>query len=460
MILLISQAVILLKLFEFRRILQKNEKNHSIFNKVENFIFAPATKERYKIRQNAFTRNRKFPFELLILSLINMPKRTMSIELQSFFNYLRRGVGRIVSITTSAFTQSRQKLSPDVFVGINGVVLDEYYTDNEERVTLWEGHRLLSIDGSYICLPYSEELKEIYGTYNNQKKTEDVILGRASVLYDVLNNIVIEGFLLPKSEGEITIAYDHVKQLQRNDLVILDRGYPSFGLAYEILEKEAGFLFRCKHEYNNITKQFMKSDKQEDIVEIKCKQKQSFENKSYTKDSTIQVRLIKILLDSGEVELLMTSLIDKEKYPHGCFKALYFKRWGIETYYDRLKNILNVENFSGLTNQAILQDFQCALFISNVQSLIIEEAQQSANEKYNKRRYEYKINTSVSLGFLKYRILDLFINRGAKATLEELEKILIEQVVPVRKNRKFIREHDKYRQRLKPPMFKNRKRTI
>ena len=457
---LISKAFILKIIFEIERILLKNEKNHSIFNKVESFIFAPATKEKYKINQNAFTRNRKFPFELLILSLINMPKRTLSIELQSFFSYLRRGVGRFVSITTSAFTQSRQKLSPEVFVGINGVIIDEYYTDNDERVTLWNGHRLLSIDGSYICLPYSEELKSIYGIYRNQNKADDVILGRVSVLYDVLNDIVLEGFLLPKSEGEITMAHDHIKQIRKNDLVILDRGYPSFGLAYEILENESDFLFRCKHEFNNVTKQFMASDKRDDIVEIKSKQKQSFKNKIYTKDSNIQVRLTKIPLDSGEVELLMTSLIDSKKYPYECFKDLYFKRWGIEIYYDRLKNILNVENFSGLTNQAILQDFQCALFVSNVQSLIIEEAQLSANKKYNKRKYEYKINTSVSLGFLKYRILDLFIKKGAKITLEELEKILIEQVVPIRRNRKFKREPDKYRARSKPPMFKNRKGLI
>jgi len=41
-----------------------------------------------------------------------------------------------------------------------------------------------------------------------------------------------------------------------------------------------------------------------------------------------------------------------------------------------------------------------------------------------------------------------------------LETILIEQVVPIRKGRKFKREPDKYRQRTKPPMFKNRKRLI
>jgi hypothetical protein len=363
-------------------------------------------------------------------------------------------------VTTSAFSQSRQNLSPDVFAGMNQVVIDEYYTDNEERVSLWKDHRLLGVDGSYITLPYSEALKEIYGTSNNQNKTDDVILGRVSVLYDVLNNMVLEGFLSPKSEGEIPLAHRHVKRLSGNDLVIFDRGYPSFGLAYEILEMGADFLFRCKHNYSRITKAFMESDKQEDIIEIKSKQKQSFKDKSYTKDSFIKVRFVKVLLDSGEVELLMTSLLDREVYPMECFKPLYFMRWGVETYYGRLKNILNVENFSGLTRQAILQDFQCALFISNVQSLIVEEAQNEADQKYKNRKYEYKINTSVSLGFMKYRILDLFMSKGAETTLKELEEILVEQVVPIREGRKFKRSPDKYRQRTKPPMFKNRKRLI
>ena len=436
----------------------KNEKNNCIFFQIERFIFAPSTKLRYKTKEKAFTRKRKITFELLILSLLNMPKRTLSLELCSFFSYLKGRIsGVVTNVTTSAFTQRRQNISPEVFVGMNQVITDEYYSDNEERVSLWNGHRLLGVDGSYINLPYSKDLYEIYGAYNNQKKTDDVILGRVSVLYDVLNNMVIEGFLRPKSQGEISLAREHVKKLQENDLVIFDRGYPCFDLAYKTLVKRSDFLFRCKHSHSSVTKRFMNSNKQEDIVKIKPTQNQSFKDKPYTKDNVITVRLLKVKLDSGEIELLMTSLLDNEKYPYKVFKSLYFKRWGVETYYDRLKNILRVENFSGLKHQAILQDFQCALFISNVQSLIIEEAQEAADEKYKDRKYEYKINTSVSLGFLKYRILDLFINKGGKATLKELEGLLVEQVVPIRKGRKFKRDHDKYRQRTKPPMFKNRK---
>ena len=123
------------------------------------------------MRETAFIRSRKLPFELLLLSMINMLKRSISLELHSFFNYIQLKFDKaLVSISSSAFTQSRQKLSPDVFIGINNILVNEFYSDNEQRLKLWKGHRLLSIDGSIIMLPYSQALKDIYGVINNQKR--------------------------------------------------------------------------------------------------------------------------------------------------------------------------------------------------------------------------------------------------------------------------------------------------
>jgi Transposase DDE domain len=411
--------------------------------------------------ETAFIRNRKLPFELLILSMLNMLRRTIALELYSFFNYLKLKFDKpLISISSSAFTQSRQKLSPDIFIGMNDVLIKEFYSDNDQRVKLWESHRLLSIDGSTIILPYSESLKETYGVLNNQKKTDDVIIARVSVLYDVSNDIVLQGTLSAFKNGEISLAHNHIKEIKKGDILILDRGYPSFELAYNILEKQADFIFRCKHNFSNVTKQFIQSRQNECILEIRPKQHQLFKDKRIKANSSITVRLIRIKLDSGEDELLMTSLTDQTKYPYHIFKDLYYKRWAIETFYNRFKNIISVENFSGLTQQAILQDFNCALFISNVQSLIIEEAQEKADQKEQDRTYEYKINSSISLGFLKNRIIDLFINKGAEKTLEELEDIIMQYTIPIRPGRKNKRDIDKYRQRTNPPMFKNRKTII
>ena len=390
-----------------------------------------------------------------------MPKRTLCLEFQDFFSYLRKGFNTLTrKITTSAFTQSRRNLSPDVFNGMNQVLVDEFYSDNEERVNLWEGYRLLAVDGSIISLPFSKDLKEQYGVVNTHSKVDDYILGRVSVLYDVLNNLALDGILCSTTIGEIALAQNHVKLLGEKDLVILDRGYPCFDLAYRIIEQGADFLFRCKYSFNNVTKQFMAQNSDDSIVEIKAAKDTKFNTKHYTQNTTIKVRLIKVRLDNGEIELLMTSLLDSKKYPCKCFKSLYYQRWGVETYYDRLKNILTLENFSGLTQHAILQDFQCAIFISNVQTLIIAEAQQGIKNKYDKRKYEYKINSSICLGLMKYKIIDLFVNKGSETTLKELEEILIEHVVPIRKGRSFKRDVDKFITRKKPPMFKNRKRVL
>jgi len=65
--------------------------------------------------------------------------------------------------------------------------------------------------------------------------------------------------------------------------------------------------------------------------------------------------------------------LDDKKYPSKIFKNLYFQRWGVEKFYDEFKNKLKVEHFSGYSKHSILQDFYVALFVSNIQSLIVGE---------------------------------------------------------------------------------------
>lgn len=390
-----------------------------------------------------------------------MPKRTLCLELRDFFAHMEKGRSNIVNkITSSAFTQRRQQLSPDIFPDMNRILTKEYYTDNVERVKLWEGFRLLAIDGSKITLPYSDGLKTEYGFAKNQSPAEDVVQARASVLYDVLNEMTIDAMLAPTEQGEITLAHQHVQHVRPDDLLLLDRGYPSFHLAYDILERGANFVFRCKHDFSNVTRDFIASGKEESFVEIAPQQNGSFKGLPYKANHRLKVRLIRILLDSGEIELLMTSLTDKERYPYQSFKPLYFKRWGIETFYNRIKNIMVVENFSGLNSIAIQQDFHCAIFITNVQSLIIDEAMPRVNEGCKGRKLKYKINSSVSLGIMKYHIIDIFMNNSTEKALKKLEDELVTHLVPVKPNRKFLRDTQKYRKRTRPLMFKNRKNVI
>ena len=209
----------------------------------------------------------------------------------------------------------------------------------------------------------------------------------------------------------------------------------------------------------------MNSDLIELITEIKPvipHRKVNLIKKLFFKNKAIKIRLIKVLLESGEVEMLVTSLLNQTKYPLGEFKDLYFKRWGIETLYDKLKNKLLIEQFTGYAEASILQDFYCTLFLSNIQSLLTSEANDELKMNNIKdTKYEYKINTNLSIGFIKTRLIELFSEQNhTENTLTELEALFIKNLIPIRPNRTFKRNTLKYRKRKKPPITKNFKQAF
>ena len=91
----------------------------------------------------------------------------------------------------------------------------------------------------------------------------------------------------------------------------------------------------------------------------------------------------------------MTILTDSRKYSSGLFKELYFLRQGIETFYDELKNKLKVEYFAGYSKISIQQDFFCAIFISNLQSAIVNDLEEELVLQNARRMHDYQVNTLI-----------------------------------------------------------------
>ena len=393
---------------------------------------------------------------MLIIS--NLIRKSLSLELANFVSYFNEtNSEKLSTFTQSAFIQSRNKIKPEVFKHLSSVLVSEFYTDNDLSIKLWDGFRLLAIDGSMINLPDTEELEDFYGRTRNQTDS-GVVQARTSVLYDVLNKIVIDSKLAPNNIGEIILAKEHLSYTKKGDLLIYDRGYPSFELVFLHNKLGVDYLFRVKADFNNVVKTFVQSEKTSQIVEIRPTQNMSFKDKDFTKESTEKVRLIKVMLDNGTCEILMTSLLNSKRFKTKMFKELYFKRWKVETFYDELKNKLKVENFSGYSKNTIQQDFNVAIFISNLQSLIVNDLEEEIKEETKDRKLKYKVNTNLSYGFLKNRIITLLEENGDMET--ELKKLFKKHLVPIRSNRKYKRDKGKYRCRTKPKTFKNQKDTI
>ncbi len=388
----------------------------------------------------------------------------MSIEIENFVSYCNVFCpeSELKLFTKSAFVQYRKKINSKVFKHLSNVLVNEFYTDNDLSVKLWNGFRLLAVDGSRLNLPNTKELVSYYGETKNQN-TSGVVQARVSVLYDVLNNYVLDGVLSPLKIGEGKLAIEHLKSCKSNDLVIFDRGYPGFPLIYELNRANIHFVIRVKESFSRVVKSFVETGEKSKIVEISPGKKKSFIGLPFSKKSSIKIRLIRVDLGNENIEILMTSLSDEATYSHSIFKDLYFKRWKVETFYDELKNKLKIECFSGYSRQIIEQDFEASLFVSNVQSLIVGELNEELKSTPNntEKQYQYKVNTAISYGILKNKIISIFLNPTKSETIvDDLKNAFKNHLIPIRPNRQVERNTEKYRRNIKPKTPKNQRDTF
>ena len=93
-----------------------------------------------------------------------------------------------------------------------------------------------------------------------------------------------------------------------------------------------------------------------------------------------EIRCVRIRLESGEDEFLITNLPRKE-FPKRKIKELYRDRWGIETSYNYLKNSVFIEEFTSKKENGIKQDFYASLWAANLTNAAIADAMPATVQK-------------------------------------------------------------------------------
>ena len=168
------------------------------------------------------------------------------------------------------------------------------------------------------------------------------------------------------------------------------------------------------------------------VVKLKASRDQHAMLKAAALPLTITLRFVRVYLDTGEMEVLVTSLLDENTYDTEFFKKLYARRWGIETFYGTIKGRLNLENFTGKSVEAILQDFHATIFISALESLITEDAQEHLDQKQTQKNNEHpqRVNKAVSFNAIKNQVLELFYRqKDPQIILDTLTRLFLQKTI-------------------------------
>ena len=399
----------------------------------ENFI------ERHKLSEVAFTRTRKLPFKTTVLFILNILNSSLQHELDEFFKILNSKELPEQEITKSGFCLARKKLNYTVFVELIRECVDYFYEHSD--YLRWNDFRLIAIDGTRITIPKNPETIAYFGEQKSSENGESYIIATGSQAYDVLNDITIDSILSPLSVGEQPLAVEHCSFLKENDLVLLDRGYPAHYLFAKILSMKADFCARMPLSGWKITDDFLESGEKEQVVELSASYKSKRKcGELSLSTAPIKVRLILIELETGEKEVLITSLIDTEKYGYEIFIKLYHQRWGVEESYKKLKHRLEIENFSGKSVLSIEQDFYAKVFMLNLTSFFIFSSRIEVEKKTEKLKRNYKINWAQAIGKIKNNFLYLFIKEKVEYYVEKIKNLILGNLCPIRSGRSSPRK--------------------
>jgi hypothetical protein len=301
---------------------------------------------------------------------------------------------------------------------------------------------LLAVDGSTLKLLKYEEIIKHFGILKPDKGPA-CPMARISQLYDVLNKVSIDASISPYHVGEREMLAQHLLKLLPTDLLLLDRGYPAYWVFNLILSLDGNFCARISRQWN-IVRDFVESDQQETIISLHpshASKKECIEMGLDTEP--LKLRLIRIELDSGEVEVLITSLINDQMYPNDIFAELYHKRWPVEEDYKVMKTRVEIGNFSGESVLSVYQDFHAKVFAKNLTSVLTFSAQDVVDVQSKGKIHEYQINFTQALSKSKDTVILLF-ERSCETTLEIIKGLHENFIInpePVRPGRKFKRVH-------------------
>jgi hypothetical protein len=306
---------------------------------------------------------------------------------------------------------------------------------------------LYAVDGSALELPYTEALGQLCGRASSGRSEKLCVMARIFLMYDILNDVCINGFLHPLNVSEETALFQCLTNSSdlslENRLLTFDRNYPSHWLMYILMRKKAKFAIRLPRNANRTAENFIKSPEDDLIVKWKPSPAsvKRLREAGYERDvnESLRIRLVKVTPSADETEIPAANLYNREKYTKEDLKEAYGLRRVIETDCGHLKEKLQPVQFSGIRQVCVKQDFAAALLFYNIQSMVAKPAMSRVKETAQNRKHECKINKNVSFGSLKDRVVLLILRNDSRITLIEPEVLFGRSPVPVIRGRKVPR---------------------
>jgi len=311
--------------------------NSAEFDKVRAHVDPDWVEETLLATGKATVRRRRLPAEQVIWLVVGMAlMRNESIPRVAMLLGLELPTSQGESVAKSALAQARARLGEDPMAYLFVVTATSWAYASAARHP-WRGLALFGADGSTLRVPDSPENWEAFGGQrgNGQRNGSAYPTVRVLALMALRSHLLAAWQFADYHTGETTLAQTLWRDLPDDSLTIVDRNflvaYALCGLAQTGHNRH--WLTRAKSTTQ--LRRMQRLGRNDDLVEIVLSD--STRRAHPELPELWQARAIKYQRRGFRPSVLLTSLLDPQRYPATEIVTLYHERWELELGYDEIK---------------------------------------------------------------------------------------------------------------------------
>lgn len=281
-----------------------------------------------------FTRNGPLSPSLLVVLMLHLAssscRRGYKLALDAFWDEcaqfdLLLPTDRPVS--AAAFCNARKKLDPELIRDLVHEVKSCFEADHAETFA-WKGRRVLACDGAKLSVQRSDALWKEFGGPEGGHCPQILV----STLFDVFAKMAVDVTVARFGSCERSELRSMLQRTRPGDLLLLDRGYPSFDILCELKERGIDFIVRVPTSNSfKALESFIINGGTDEIIQLDATAR------SKRTESFMSVRAVhRDRTNDDECVVFLTSLTNDEASSDEV-QLLYAKRWAVEEYYKMLK---------------------------------------------------------------------------------------------------------------------------
>ncbi len=312
------------------------------------------------------------------------------------------------AVSAASFCAARHKITPDLLQHmLHEIAATSFETVFESQ--RWCGRRVFALDGTKINLQRGDDLEAAFGIPEGCYCPQVLV----SVLLDVCAKAPVDVEISPFASSERDHLFEMLSSLERGDVLVLDRGYPSHDVLQTLVQEGIDFLIRVpsSHTFAAID-ELRENDGDDYLFYVDPPEGSPHE---WTR---LILRAVRLRNPDGSESFFLTTL-RRSHFSRAQLRELYHMRWEAEEFYKLLKGpYIGQGQFRSKSPAGVRQEITAlVLFLAIARVLMATAAKASGAD------YDSLSQKSAVLGLAAY-VTRLFLFADPDSALRELQALL------------------------------------